>query len=74
MNEQINNADKQITKVDLNQLKSAITNIKFALNKATKAGVYELDEAKTLAINVDLLAEHYLMLEKVAQNIQNIKN
>lgn len=66
MSEQNNNSDKSVTKVDLNQLKLAINNIKFALNKATKAGVYDLDEAKTLAINVDLLAEHYLMLEKIA--------
>lgn len=72
MEESTNN--KLVTKIDLTQLKIAICNVKTSLNKANKAGVFDLDEAKAIALNLDYLSEHYLMLEKVSVNVSPKNN
>ena len=65
--ENLANTDtKLVTKIDLNQLKIAIHNVKFALNKANKAGVYDLEESRAIATNIDYLNDHYVLLEKLS--------
>ena len=57
----------KILSIDVGQLRISIQNIKLGLNKACKAGAFDLEEAKVLAINIEHLCDHYKILENYSK-------
>lgn len=59
-------------KIDLNALSTALTNIKLGLNKGSRTGSFELDEARVLAENYDYLnGAINLVVKSLQQQQQN---
>lgn len=54
--------------IDLNKFRKSIDVIKVALNKGCKNGVYDLDEAKIIALNIDYLNEIFCVIENIGEN------
>jgi len=60
--------EKSGNTIDLNKFKKSIDVIKIALNKGCKNGIYDLDEAKIIALNLDYLNEIYCVIENIGDN------
>ena len=59
-------AQPQRFTVNLELLKNSMTNVRAGLNKACKAGLFELDEAQALGTNMAYLSEVCDVVEKIA--------
>jgi len=57
--------EKSRNTIDLNKFRKSIDAIKLALNKGCKNGIYDLDEAKNITLNLDYLNEIYCVIENI---------